>query len=54
MCVARRVFSDEDEFISACELAISKYQENPVNTEGLKLQNEFTFKRTVDSLLELL
>jgi glycosyltransferase involved in cell wall biosynthesis len=45
---------DEDEFINACELAISKYQENSVNEEGVKLQKEFTFKRTVDSLLELI
>ena len=45
---------DEDEFINACELAISKCEKDPVNKEGLKLQNKFTFKRTVDSLLELL
>ena len=36
------------------ESRISKYQENSVNEEGVKLQKEFTFKRTVDSLLELI
>jgi hypothetical protein len=45
---------NEDEFISACETAIKKVENDKVNKEGLKLQKEFTFKKTVDSLLKLL
>ena len=42
---------DDDEFIDACEKAIKKVEENRVNEEGLKLQEEFTLKRTFDSIL---
>ena len=44
----------EDEFIHACEKAIEKFEAKPVNEEGLKLQEEFTTKKTVDKVLSLL
>lgn len=42
----------EDEFIDACELAIKKYQENPINKNGLELQNQFTWEKTANAILE--
>ena len=36
------------------EKAIEKFEANPVNEEGLKLQEEFTTKKTVDKVLSLL
>ena len=44
---------DEDDFISACEEAIKRVEKNSVNEEGLKLQEEFTYSKTLDKLLEL-
>ena len=41
----------EDEFIAACEEAIKRVEENRVNQEGLKLQEDFTVKQTLDQLL---
>jgi hypothetical protein len=43
----------EDDFISACEEVIKRVESNRTNLEGLKLQEEFTYSKTVDSLLEL-
>lgn len=43
-------FSDED-FIQGCEQAIKRVEKNRVNTEGLKLQQEFTWNKTVDIIL---
>lgn len=43
---------DEDQFLSACEIAEEKYKQNPVNEEGLKLQEDFTYEKTVDKILE--
>ena len=48
------IYVGEDEFIHACEKAIEKFEANPVNEEGLKLQEEFTTKKTVDKVLSLL
>lgn len=45
---------NEDEFIHACEKAIERFQANPCNDEGLKLQEEFPVKNTVDKILSLL
>lgn len=42
----------EDEFISACELAIKKVESNPINTEGLKLQQQFNKKDFVDNIIK--
>ena len=43
---------DENEFIAGMETAEKKFKENPENIEGLKLQQEFTYAKTVDSILE--
>ena len=45
---------DEDEFIAGCEKAVERYKENPVNSEGLKLQEEFTYAKTVDAIMEVM
>jgi glycosyltransferase involved in cell wall biosynthesis len=45
---------DEDELVNAFEVALDRHKTSPVNENGLKLQKEFTFKNTVDSLLKLL
>ena len=45
---------DEEEFIEGCEKAINKYKENPQNTEGIKLQEDFTYAKTVDSIVEVM
>ena len=41
---------DDDEVIVAMEKAVENY--GTVNKEGLKLQEQFTYKNTVDSILE--
>ena len=43
---------DEDAFIAGCEEAIYRKTANPVNEEGLKIQEDFTWKKTVDTILE--
>jgi len=43
---------DEDSFIDGCERVIEKVKENRTNEEGLKLQEEFTYEKTTDSILE--
>ena len=45
---------NEDAFIESCEKAIKRVESNRVNEEGLKLQKEFTYKRTTDDILDLL
>ena len=45
---------DEDAFIDGCEKAIERYKSSPVNTEGLKLQEEFTYSKTVDAITEIM
>lgn len=41
-----------DEFLDACDKAIEKTKSNPVNTDGLKLQSEFTWEKTTNLILE--
>jgi glycosyltransferase involved in cell wall biosynthesis len=43
---------DEDEFIHGCEEAIKRVEKEKENKEGLKLQEEFTYEKTLDSLLK--
>ena len=43
---------NEDEFIAACEKAIKRVEANPVNTAGLKLQEEFSKERFTKTILE--
>jgi len=41
-----------DEFLDACDIAIEKAKSNPVNESGLKLQEEFTWEKTANSIIE--
>ena len=43
---------DEDAFIDGCEKAIERYKASPENTSGLKLQEDFTYSKTVDAIME--
>ena len=45
---------DEDAFIEGCEKAIERYKASPENTSGLELQEEFTYKKTVDAITEVM
>jgi glycosyltransferase involved in cell wall biosynthesis len=45
---------DEDDFIDSCEKAVEKFKSNPINENGLKLQEKFTYKNTVDKILEVI
>ena len=41
----------EKDFYDALDKAVNRFKANPVNEEGLKLQNKFTYKNTVDKIL---
>lgn len=45
---------DEEKFGEAMDSALLNRTNNPINTEGLKIQKEFTWARTLDSILEKL
>ena len=45
---------NEDEFIDGCEKAIERYKESPVNTEGLKLQEQFPYSATVEQITNII
>ena len=45
---------DESEFISGMEKAEIRFKNNPINTSGLKLQQDFTYKKVVDSIIHIL
>jgi len=44
---------NEDEFIAACELAVKKVQNNPVNTNGLTLQQTYNKEVFADNVIRL-
>jgi hypothetical protein len=44
---------DADDFINACELAIDRVNKNRINSEGLKLQEEFNVEKMADKILEI-
>ena len=44
----------EDDFLAGCEEAIQRVQKNRINEEGLKLQEKFTWSKTVDQILKTL
>jgi hypothetical protein len=46
-------WNDED-FLNGLDIVESKFKLNNINTEGLKLQNEFTYTKMVDSILNYL
>lgn len=41
-----------DDFLNGCDLAIKKFKNNPLNIEGLKLQNSYSFKAGADILIK--
>ena len=43
---------DEDAFIEGCEKAVERYKENPDNPAGTKLQEEFSYTKTADAIME--
>lgn len=43
---------DSDEFIAGCEKAIARYEKNPINEAGLEIPKKFTWKNTIDTILE--
>ena len=45
---------DESEFISGMEKAEARFKNNSINIAGLKLQQDFTYKKMVDSILHIL
>lgn len=45
---------DENEFIAGLETVESRFRNNPINIEGLKLQDKFTYKNTVDQILQIM
>mgnify|MGYP001263023394 CR=1 FL=1 len=46
------IFSfEEDAFIEGCEQAIKRVESSKENSEGLKLQEEFTYEKTLEMLL---
>ncbi len=44
---------DEDTFIAACEQAIKRVEANPLNENGLLLQERFSANKFVDNILKL-
>ena len=44
-----QIFSwEEDEFIHACETAITRVEESRVNKEGLNIPKDFSLDKTID------
>ena len=43
---------DENDLISACEIAINRFKNNPINSAGLELRKQFTYSETVDIILK--
>jgi hypothetical protein len=41
-----------DDFLDACDTAIQKVKNNPMNLNGIKLQQEFTWEKTTNLILE--
>jgi glycosyltransferase involved in cell wall biosynthesis len=44
----------ESEFLSGLDKVEARYKANPINEEGLKLQQKFTYEKMVDSILEIM
>ena len=45
---------DPEHFLTACDEAIRNYEKNPINEPGLKLQQDFTTEKMVDSILNVI
>jgi hypothetical protein len=44
---------EEEEFISSMETTEKRFRNSPENIDGLKLQEQFTYKKMVDSILDI-
>jgi hypothetical protein len=45
---------DDNEFLGGLDKVEARYKNNPINTEGLKLQEQFTYSKMVDSILDII
>jgi hypothetical protein len=45
---------NEDSFVSAMELAESNFIKSPINTEGLKLKEKFTYSNFTNKIISIL
>lgn len=45
---------DENEFINGLEEVENRFKKNPINTAGLKIQEEFTYSKMVDGILNVM
>lgn len=45
---------NEDEFLVACDKAIDRFKANPINTEGEKLKEQYSYKAGVDTILSVI
>jgi glycosyltransferase involved in cell wall biosynthesis len=45
---------DEKEFLEGLDKVEMRYKSNPINQEGLKLQEQFTYSKMVDSILDIM
>ena len=45
---------NEDDFISGCEAAIKRVEENPINESGVKLQEQFSYEKCYNNILNIL
>jgi hypothetical protein len=43
---------NSQDFLAACDEALIRYQQNPINIAGLNIQKDFTWSKTVDKILE--
>jgi hypothetical protein len=45
---------DEKEFLNSLDIVESRFRMNPINTEGLKLQEQFSYSKMVDKILNIM
>lgn len=45
---------DEKDFINGLDLVENRFKNNPINIEGLKLQEQFTYSKMVDQILKIM
>ena len=43
---------EDDEFIRAMENTVKRYEDNPININGLELQKQFTWEKSIDLILQ--
>jgi glycosyltransferase involved in cell wall biosynthesis len=44
---------NEEEFLNACDVAIERVKKDPINHEGLKLQEQFSIEKFTDNVLKI-